>query len=111
MTPSITRTLDILDIGLIDVRRLRVGQINKESVMRRGLHKEAGRCHVRGDRCHCFGAAEQGIDARGGHEFEGQTQILAELTGSQRYGMILLLGKMRVMMLTTIAPCARRATP
>jgi 4-hydroxythreonine-4-phosphate dehydrogenase len=38
---------------------------------------------------------------RAGYRFEGQTQILAELTGSERYGMILVLGNVRVMMLTT----------
>jgi 4-hydroxythreonine-4-phosphate dehydrogenase len=41
-----------------------------------------------------------------GHQFEGQTQILAELCGAERFGMILLLGQMRVMMLTT--HCALR---
>jgi len=37
---------------------------------------------------------------KAGYSFEGQTQILAELTGSKRFGMILLLGSIRVMMLT-----------
>ena len=36
-----------------------------------------------------------------GHAYEGQTEILGELTGATRYGMILLLGTLRVMMLTT----------
>ena len=45
-----------------------------------------------------------------GYGYEGQTQILGELTGSKRYGMILLFGQLRVMMLTTHCACARRAT-
>jgi len=36
-----------------------------------------------------------------GYNYEGQTQILGELCGAERYGMILLLGPVRVMMLTT----------
>ena len=36
-----------------------------------------------------------------GYAYEGQTEILGELTGSKRYGMILILGSLRVMMLTT----------
>ena len=36
-----------------------------------------------------------------GYPYEGQTQILGELTGSKRYGMILIFGYLRVLMLTT----------
>lgn len=36
-----------------------------------------------------------------GYNFEGQTQILAELCGAKRHGMALILGDVRIMLLTT----------
>jgi 4-hydroxythreonine-4-phosphate dehydrogenase len=36
-----------------------------------------------------------------GFNFEGQTQILAELCGAKRHGMALILDKLRIMLLTT----------
>lgn len=38
---------------------------------------------------------------KAGYNYEGQTEILGELTGSNNYGMILLLDRLRIMMLTT----------
>ncbi|MBW1862704.1 MAG: 4-hydroxythreonine-4-phosphate dehydrogenase PdxA [Deltaproteobacteria bacterium] len=39
-----------------------------------------------------------------GHNYEGQTQILAELCGAKRHGMALILGDLRIMLLTTHMP-------
>ena len=36
-----------------------------------------------------------------GHNYEGQTQILAELCEAKRHGMALILGDLRIMLLTT----------
>ena len=36
-----------------------------------------------------------------GHHYEGQTQILAELCEAKRHGMALILGDLRIMLLTT----------
>ncbi|UCG07579.1 MAG: 4-hydroxythreonine-4-phosphate dehydrogenase PdxA [Desulfobacterales bacterium] len=36
-----------------------------------------------------------------GYNFEGQTQILAELCGVKRHGMALILDELRIMLLTT----------
>jgi 4-hydroxythreonine-4-phosphate dehydrogenase len=36
-----------------------------------------------------------------GYDFEGQTQIFAKLSGTKKYGMILLFANVRIMMLTT----------
>jgi len=36
-----------------------------------------------------------------GYSYEGQTQILAELCGAKRHGMALILGDLRIMLLTT----------
>jgi 4-hydroxythreonine-4-phosphate dehydrogenase len=39
-----------------------------------------------------------------GYNYEGQTQILAELCGAKRHGMALILGDLRIMLLTTHMP-------
>ena len=98
-----TMVLDILDISPIDVSKLNVGH----------LSVEAGNAAVICTQHAGHLALQQKVDAivsaplnkesmrMAGYNFEGQTQILAELTQAKRFGMILLLGDMRVMMLTT----------
>jgi 4-hydroxythreonine-4-phosphate dehydrogenase len=95
--------LDVLDLGLIDVSKLKVAVVDAE-VGRAAVTytQEAGRM-----------AMDSAIDAivsaplnkeamrAAGFPFEGATQILGELTGSKRFGMILIFGQLRVMMLTT----------
>jgi 4-hydroxythreonine-4-phosphate dehydrogenase len=96
-------SLDVLDLNEIDVKSLKIGKVSPEPGRAAVIYiQEAGRL-----------ACEKTIDAivsaplnkesmrLAGYNFEGQTQILAEATGSKRYGMILLLGNIRVMMLTT----------
>lgn len=96
-------TLDVLDLGLVDVSKLRIGEVAAEPGNAAVVYtKEAGRLAL-------AGAVEAIVSAPlnkeamrlAGHSYEGQTEILGELTGAKRYGMILILGSMRVMMLTT----------
>jgi 4-hydroxythreonine-4-phosphate dehydrogenase len=98
--------LDVLDLGMIDTETLRLGEVTAQ----------AGDAAVAYGRASGQLALSRAIDAivsapvnkeamrRAGHPYEGQTQLLAELAGSKRYGMILLLGSIRVMMLTTHLP-------
>ncbi|MDP7162596.1 MAG: 4-hydroxythreonine-4-phosphate dehydrogenase PdxA [Phycisphaerae bacterium] len=95
--------LDILDLGLVDVANLKVGVVDpgpgKAAVV---YTQEAGRLAMSGTIDAIVSAPLNKESMRqAGYHFEGQTQILAELTASRRYGMILLLGEVRVMMLTT----------
>ncbi len=96
-------TLDLLDI-----------QTNGEKLPTPGLHRsDMGAAAVAYTQAAGRLALDDQIDAMvsaplnkesmrmAGFKYEGVTQILGELTGSSRYGMILLLGSLRVMMLTT----------
>lgn len=96
-------TMDILDVGGIDASQVEIGRVSpivgKAAVV---YTQEAGRLAMDG-RIDAVVSAPLNKEAMyaAGYSFEGQTQILAELTGAKRYGMILILGDMRVMMLTT----------
>jgi 4-phospho-D-threonate 3-dehydrogenase / 4-phospho-D-erythronate 3-dehydrogenase len=100
--------LDVLDLGMIDVSRLKVSTIDAE------VGKAAVVCTQEAGRMALDGVIDAIVSAplnkeamrAAGFPFEGQTQILGELTGSKRYGMILIFGQLRVMMLTT--HCALR---
>jgi 4-hydroxythreonine-4-phosphate dehydrogenase len=95
--------MDILDVGGIDASHVEIGRVSpiagKAAVV---YTQEAGRLAMDG-RIDAVVSAPLNKEAMhaAGYSFEGQTQILAELTGAKRYGMILILGDMRVMMLTT----------
>ena len=94
--------LDILDLGLVDVASLKIGVVQagpgKAAVV---YTQKAGNMAMAGT-IDAIVSAPLNKEAmrKAGYSFEGQTQILAELTGSKRFGMILLLGSIRVMMLT-----------
>lgn len=95
--------LDVLDLGLVDVSRLKVGVIDAEPGHAAVVYtQEAGKMALAGTIDAIVSAPLNKESMRlAGYPFEGVTQILAELTGSKRFGMILLLGPVRVMMLTT----------
>ena len=96
-------TLDVLDLGQVDVSKLRIGVVAAEPGNAAVAYtKEAGRLAMEGLIEAIVSAPLNKESMRlAGHAYEGQTEILAELTGSRRFGMILILGRMRVMMLTT----------
>ena len=95
--------LDVVDLGFIDVSQLKIGAVNaavgKAAVM---YTQEAGRMAMSGtiDAMVSAPLNKEAMRAAG-YPYEGQTQILGELTGAKRYGMILIFGQLRVMMLTT----------
>jgi 4-hydroxythreonine-4-phosphate dehydrogenase len=95
--------LDILDLGLVDAEKLVIGVVAAEPGNAAVVYtKEAGRLALEGAIDAIVSAPLNKEAMRlAGHAYEGQTEILGELTGATRYGMILVLGTMRVMMLTT----------
>ena len=96
-------TLDVLDLGLVDAARLRIGEVAAEPGRAAVVYtQEAGRLAMTGAIDAIVSAPLNKEAMRlAGYSYEGQTEILGELTGSKRYGMILILGSLRVMMLTT----------
>jgi 4-hydroxythreonine-4-phosphate dehydrogenase len=96
-------TLDVLDLGLIDVSKLKVSVVDAEVGRAAVIYtQEAGRMAMDGriDAIVSVPLNKEAMRAAG-YPFEGATQILGELTGSKRYGMILIFGQLRIMMLTT----------
>jgi len=95
--------LDVLDLGLIDISKLKVSVVDAEVGRAAVIYtQEAGRMAMAGaiDAIVSAPLNKEAMRAAG-FPFEGATQILGELTGSKRYGMILIFGQLRVMMLTT----------
>jgi 4-phospho-D-threonate 3-dehydrogenase / 4-phospho-D-erythronate 3-dehydrogenase len=96
-------TLDILDMKLVSTSKLQIGVVDEICGNAAVLYtREAGRLALKSDIDAIVSAPlnkESMKKAR--YQLEGQTQILAELTNSKRYGMILVLGHIRTMMLTT----------
>lgn len=95
--------LDVLDLGLIVIPELRIGVVDAAPGRAAVVYtQEAGKLAMAGRIAAIVSAPLNKESMRkAGYPFEGQTQILGELTGSKRYGMILILGHIRVMMLTT----------
>jgi len=103
-----TGTLDVLDLGGVDAGKLKIAVVDPEPGRAAVIYtQEAGRMAMAGTIEAIVSAPLNKESMRAaGYKYEGQTQILAELTGAKRFGMILLLGHVRVMMLTT--HCALR---
>jgi 4-hydroxythreonine-4-phosphate dehydrogenase len=101
--------LDVLDLNQVDIPRLEVGVVAPGPGRAAVLYtQEAGRMAMDGVIDAIVSAPLNKESMRlAGYHFEGQTQILGELTGSKRYGMILVLGNVRTMMLTTHLPLRR----
>ena len=95
--------LDVLDLGLVDTDTLRIGVVAPGPGHAAVVYtQEAGKMAMAGTIDAIVSAPLNKESMRmAGYTYEGQTQILGELTGSGRYGMILILGDIRVMMLTT----------
>jgi len=101
-------TLEVLDLGLVDGANLKIAAVDAEVGRAAVIYtEEAGRMAMQGtiDAIVSAPLNKEAMRAAG-YPFEGATQILGELTGSKRYGMILIFGQLRVMMLTT--HCALR---
>ncbi len=96
-------TIDVLDYQNIDVENLRMGVVDAKNGEAAVLYtKEAGKMCLEGKVEAMVSAPLNKESMRAaGYTYEGQTQILGELCGAKRYGMILLLGNLRLMLLTT----------
>ena len=95
--------IEILDLGLVCANSLQIGVVAPEAGNAAVVYTQtAGRLALDGKLDAIVSAPLNKESMRAaGYTFEGQTQILAELCNARRHGMILLLGPMRVMMLST----------
>ena len=96
-------TIHIVEPYGFDTEKLTIGRVNSECGKAAVIYTEtAGRLALSGE-IDAIVSAPLNKEAmhEAGYDYEGQTQILAELSGARVYGMILVLGHVRVMMLTT----------
>lgn len=92
--------IDVLDYGDIDLKEWKFGELSK-SCGEAAVHytKEACRMCMEGKADAMVSAPLNKAAMRmAGYHYEGQTQIVGEMTGSDNYGMLLLLGDLRVLM-------------
>lgn len=96
-------TIDVFDYHNIHVENLRMGVVDAKNGEAAVLYtKQAGKMCLDGKVEAMVSAPLNKESMRAaGYKYEGQTQILGELCGAKRYGMILLLGNLRLMLLTT----------
>jgi len=96
-------TVDILDFNDIDLKRFEFGVVSKmcgKAAVRYTI--EAGKMAMDGHLDAMVSAPLNKESMRkAGYSYEGQTQILGELTKSKNYGMVLILGSIRIMMYST----------
>jgi 4-hydroxythreonine-4-phosphate dehydrogenase len=96
-------TVDILDFDDIDLKRIEFGVVSKlcgKAAVRYTI--EAGKMAM--NKClDAMVSAPLNKESmrKAGYNYEGQTQILGELTKSKDYGMILVLESIRIMMYST----------
>ena len=96
-------TIDVLDMGLVDLEKLELGKVSKEA-------GEAAFQYV----VKVIELANQGlVDATvtnafnkeainlAGHHYSGHTEVYAEYTGTKSYTMMLALGDLRVVHVST----------
>jgi 4-hydroxythreonine-4-phosphate dehydrogenase len=95
--------INVIDYKNVDPATYEMG-IVKASNGDAAVHytKEAGRMCLDG-RLQAMVSAPLNKESmrEAGHHYEGQTQILAELCEAKRHGMALILGDLRIMLLTT----------
>ena len=92
--------VDVLDYSNIDLKEWKFGELSK-SCGAAAVHytKEACRMCMEGKADAMVSAPLNKAAMRmAGYHYEGQTQIVGEMTGSDNYGMLLLLGDLRVLM-------------
>ncbi len=96
-------TVDVMDYGDIGIEKLKFGKVNPMCGRAAVNYTiEAGKMTMKGSIDAMVSAPLNKSSMReAGYGYEGQTQILGELTKSKNYGMILVLGNLRIMMYTT----------
>jgi 4-hydroxythreonine-4-phosphate dehydrogenase len=95
-------TASVIDYRNVDARTLRMGVI-EPALGDAAVHytREAARLALAGEIDGIVSAPLNKEAMRAaGHHYEGATEIFAEMAGAKRYAMVLILGEMRLMLLT-----------
>lgn len=99
-------TIDLLDLNNIHLASLELGQINSESARAAVEYIKRGVALARRGQIDALTTAPINKQAlhRAGLYYEGHTQLLAKLTDTRSYAMMLVGGGLRVVLATTHIP-------
>ena len=96
-------TIDLVDLGIVDMQNLPIGEVSKvggnaafqyvKKVIERALAKEVDATVTNPLNKEAMNAA--------GHHYAGHTEIYADLTGTEKYTMMLADGNLRVVHVST----------
>jgi 4-hydroxythreonine-4-phosphate dehydrogenase len=101
--------LDVIDCGKVDLRKIRPGKISRAAGQAAADALDlAARMALDGRLAAVITApiCKQALHLSG-HLYPGQTEFLAELTGTKRFAMMLVAGRLRVVLVTTHLPLSR----
>ncbi len=104
-------TIDLLDLDNVDIERLKMGEVQAMAGRAAYEYIEEGvKLALKGE-IHGLVTAPINKEAlnKAGYPFAGHTEILAELTGTRCYAMMLVTEKLKVVHVTTHIPLSKVA--
>lgn len=96
-------TIDVLDFDNIDVNRLRPGQVDKMCGRAAVVYTQEAIRMAMKNIIQAMVSAPLNKESmrKAGYKYEGQTQMVGELTGSKHYSLMLILNSVRLLQATT----------
>ncbi len=102
-------TIDLIDLKNIRIRKLKIGKVNKLAAKAAVEYIKKAVCLARKGEIHAVVTApvnKEGLQ-KAGFRFPGHTELLAHLTKTENYAMMLVGGPLRVVLVTTHLPLSK----
>ncbi len=101
--------LDVLDFANIDMKRLRLGQVDEMCGKAAVIYTQEAVKMALDNVIQAMVSAPLNKESmtKAGYNYEGQTQIIGELTGSKKYSLMLILDSIRLLQVTTHVPLGK----
>lgn len=98
--------VDVLDSANIDIERLRLGQVDEMCGRAAVIYTQKAVKMALDNVIQAMISAPLNKESmrKAGYSYEGQTQIIGELTGSKKYSLMLILDSLRLLQVTTHIP-------
>lgn len=102
-------TVDVLDLGLIDTQKLKIGEVSAEAgnAAFRYVEKDIEMALAGEVDATVTNALNKEAMNLAGHRFAGHTEIYAQMTGTEKYAMMLAYENLRVVHVSTHVPLHR----
>jgi 4-hydroxythreonine-4-phosphate dehydrogenase len=101
--------LDVLDFANIDIERLRLGQVDEMCGKAAVIYTQKAVKMALDNVIQAMVSAPLNKESmrKAGYNYEGQTQIIGELTDSKKYSLMLILDSIRLLQVTTHVPLGK----